>query len=124
MIHLLAIAVGGAIGSLLRYGGTVGVHQLLGKGFPYGTLTVNVIGSLLVGLLYVILVERLQVSPEWRALLVTGLLGGFTTFSAFSLETLLLVEQGELLKAALNVVLSVVLCLAVAWIGIAIGRSL
>jgi fluoride exporter len=124
MLHLLAIAVGGAIGSLLRYGGTVGVHQLLGKGFPYGTLTVNVIGSLLVGILYVLLVERLQAGPEWRALLITGLLGGFTTFSTFSLETLMLVEQGTLLKAAMNVVLSVVLCLAVAWIGIVVGRNL
>src|SRR5690606_18058707 len=102
----------------------VGAHQLLGKGFPYGTLTVNVIGSLLVGMLYVLLVERLQVGPEWRALLITGLLGGFTTFSAFSLETLLLFEQGELLKAVLNVVLSVVLCLAVAWVGIVVGRGL
>jgi fluoride exporter len=123
VLHLLAIAAGGAIGSLLRYGSTVGVHQLFGKGFPYGTLTVNVIGSLLVGILYVILVERLQTGLEWRALLITGLLGGFTTFSAFSLETLMLVEQGEMMKAALNIVLSVGLCLGVVWVGILIGRS-
>lgn len=123
MLHLLAIAVGGALGSVTRYGATIGAHHLFGKGFPYGTLTVNVTGSLLVGLLYVILVERLQATPEWRALLITGLLGGFTTFSAFSLETLLLIEQGEALKSVLNIVLSVVLCLVVAWIGIVIGRS-
>lgn len=124
MLHLLAIAVGGAIGSVLRYGGTVGIHHLLGKSFPYGTLTVNIVGSLLVGVLYVILVEHLQVGAEWRGLLITGLLGGFTTFSAFSLETLLLMEQGEVLRAVLNIMLSVVLCLAVAWIGIVIGRNL
>lgn len=123
-MHAIAIAFGGALGALLRYWGTLGAHTLLGKGFPYGTLTVNVIGSLLVGIIYVLLVERLQLGTEWRALLITGLLGGFTTFSTFSLETLMLIEQGELLKAALNVVLNVSLCLLVAWIGIMIGRSL
>lgn len=124
MIHAIAVAIGGAIGALLRYWSTIGVHHLLGKGFPYGTLTVNVAGSLLAGILYVLLVERLQVGTEWRALLITGLLGGFTTFSTFSLETLMLVEQGEALKAALNVVVSVAVCLAAAWVGIVIGRSL
>ncbi len=124
MIHAIAVAFGGAIGALLRYWSTIGAHHLLGKGFPYGTLTVNVVGSLLVGILYVLLVERLQAGSEWRALLITGLLGGFTTFSAFSLETLMLIEQGEALKAVLNVVLSVMLCLAVAWIGIMLGRSI
>lgn len=124
MALTIAIACGGALGALLRYWSTIGIHHWLGKGFPYGTVVVNVLGSLLVGFLYVLLVERLHASAEWRALLITGLLGGFTTFSAFSLETLLLIEQGQLIKSLLNIVLSVALCIGVAWAGIQVGRNL
>ena len=123
MTYTLTVAGGGAIGAVLRYWTYLGVHALLGRGFPYGTLAVNIIGSLAIGVLYVLLVERTD-SPELRALLMTGLVGGFTTFSAFSLETLILLEQGEPLKALLNVVLSVVLCVAIAWTGVIVGRQL
>lgn len=124
MNQVLAIAAGGAVGSVLRYWTSLGVHQLFGRGFPYGTLAVNVLGSLAIGLLYVLLVERSSLGVEWRAALITGLLGGFTTFSAFSLETLQLVEQAEHLKALGNIALSLVLCLGAAWLGLIAGRQL
>lgn len=124
MLQIIAIAVGGAIGSLLRYGMSNSVHHLLGRDFPYGTLSVNVLGSLLMGFLYIVLLERATLGAEWRALLLIGLLGAFTTFSTFSLETLNLVESGALLKAGLNILLSVLLCLAAAWLGMLGGRQL
>ena len=124
MTTVLAIAAGGAGGALLRYWCSQGIHALLGRGFPYGTLTVNVAGSLLMGFLFVLLNERQFVAPEWRAFLLIGLLGAFTTFSAFSIETLNLLEQGEVLKAGLNIVFSVSLCLVACWSGIILGRQL
>lgn len=123
MIPALAVAAGGAVGSLLRYWVGLGAHHLLGRGFPYGTLTVNIIGSFAIGVLYVLLVERAD-SPELRALLMTGLIGGFTTFSAFSIDTLLLIEHGAVLKALANIALSLILCLGAAWIGLTLGRQL
>lgn len=123
-MQLIAIAFGGALGALLRYWTSTGVHGLFGRDFPYGTLTVNVIGSLLIGFLSVVMLERLTIGPEWRAGLLIGLLGAFTTFSTFSMETINLIEQGAMLKAMLNVVLSVLLCLGAVWIGLVIARQL
>jgi CrcB protein len=124
LIQLFAIAAGGATGALLRYWTSTGIYAIVGRSFPYGTLTVNVLGSVLMGLLTVLLMERLYVSPELRGAVLVGLLGAFTTFSTFSLETLFLIEQGDLFRALLNVMLSVVLCLSGAWIGLIIGRML
>ncbi|QKT02354.1 fluoride efflux transporter CrcB [Ectothiorhodospiraceae bacterium 2226] len=121
---LVAIALGGALGSVLRYGLALQVHQWLGRGFPYGTLAVNVSGCLAIGLLYVLLTERYAVAPEWRAALLIGVLGGFTTFSTFSLETLALVDGREYGKALANIMLSLVLCLLATWLGLALGRRL
>ena len=124
MTQIIAIAAGGAAGSLLRFWMSSGVHALVGRQFPYGTLAVNVLGCLLMGILFVLLIERLNLGPVWRAGLLIGLLGGFTTFSAFSMETINLIEEGAPLKASLNVLLSVFTCLAATWLGVVAGRQL
>lgn len=124
MGQVAAIAAGGAIGAVLRFWLSTAVYQLLGRSFPYGTLAVNVIGSLAMGLLFVLFTERMSLGPEWRAAILIGLLGSFTTFSTFSIETLNLVEQAYYLKALLNVIVSVVACIGAAWSGVIIGRML
>lgn len=108
----------------MRYGVSLGTYSLLGRGFPYGTLFVNVSGSLLMGLLSIIMLERFNVGPEWRAGILVGLLGSFTTFSTFSIETLNLLEQGDMMRAFSNIALSVIVCLIAVWLGISLGRQL
>jgi len=122
--QILFIAAGGATGALLRYWMSNGIHAYMGRGFPYGTLSVNLLGSLLMGLAYVFLIDRMDVSPEWRAGLIIGLLGAFTTFSTFSIETLNLIEAGEQFKAGLNILFSVTLCITGCWFGMIIGRQI
>lgn len=124
MRQLLAIAAGGGVGALLRYWVSTGAHVLLGRGFPYGTLTVNVLGSLMMGFLYVWLLDRIVTGPVVRAFLLIGLLGGFTTFSTFSIESLNLIEAGHILKALVNVLLSVTVCITAAGLGVLIARQL
>lgn len=124
MKTLVFIAFGGALGAVLRYGASSSVYALLGRGFPYGTLFVNVVGSLLIGMLSILMLERMSIGPEWRAAVLVGVLGSFTTFSTFSLETLNLLEQGEITTALLNMVASVLLCLVAVWLGVIIGRQL
>jgi len=121
--QLAFIAAGGATGALMRYWMSNGIYALLGRGFPYGTLTVNVVGSLFMGFLYVFMIERMDIRVEWRAGLLIGLLGAFTTFSTFSIETLNLLEAGEQLKAGLNILLSVTLCIVACWLGMIVGRN-
>lgn len=125
MNQLIVVALGGAIGAVFRFLVSSGVYQWLGRGFPYGTLAVNVIGSFLIGLLTeALILERVVISAEYRAAILVGFLGSFTTFSTFSLETLFLLEQGHLTKAALNVLISVCTCVFVVWLGLLIGRAL
>ncbi|EIC23422.1 fluoride efflux transporter CrcB [Thiorhodovibrio frisius] len=124
ILQLSAIAAGGAFGAVARFAVSTGVYRLLGREFPWGTLAVNVSGSLLMGALFVLFLERSLVSAEWRSAILIGFLGAFTTFSTFSLETLTLVEQGEVLRALLNVSVSVLLCLGACWLGMIAARAL
>ncbi len=98
---VLLAAAGGAIGSAARYLVNLGAAQLLGAGFPWGTLAVNIAGSFLMGLLFAIGIEKIHLSNEMRVLLATGILGGFTTFSAFSLDFAFLIERKDYALAAL-----------------------
>lgn len=124
MNQALLIVLGGGLGSLLRYWLSTGTYHLLGRSFPYGTLTVNVLGSFFMGFLTILLVERLNgQAPFLRALLLIGFLGGFTTFSSFSMETLNLWESGDIMKALLNMVISLVLCLLAVTLGALLGRQ-
>lgn len=122
MKESLLIAIGGALGALCRYWVGMGAAAMLGRGFPYGTLLVNVLGSLSMGVLFVAVMERLPVAFEWRAFAMIGFLGAFTTFSAFSLETLLLFQEGAPVKAAVNVLANVTLCVGAAFLGYAVAR--
>jgi CrcB protein len=124
MQQVLAIGLGGAIGSVLRYWLSTAVHAAAGRSFPYGTLAVNVVGCLAMGFLFVLFLERLADSTVWRAGMLIGVLGGFTTFSAFSIETFNLIEQGEPVKALANIVVSVLLCVVATWVGVILGRQL
>jgi CrcB protein len=121
---LVFIAVGGAFGAVSRYATSLGVYSLLGRNFPYGTLFVNVAGSFLMGVLSIMLLERFNLGPEWRAAILVGFLGSYTTFSTFSIETLNLLELGDINRAVLNMGLSLTLCLLAVWFGINVGRQL
>ncbi len=123
-MQALAIAAGGALGALMRFWVSTAVYGWLGRGFPWGTLAVNVLGSLVMGVLYILLLERLTTGPEVRALLLIGFLGAFTTFSTFSIETFNLIEQAEIGKALLNMAVSVFACVLAAWAGVILGRQL
>lgn len=123
-IQLLAIAIGGAAGAILRFGISNWIYHLIGRGFPWGTLAVNVMGSLAMGLLTAMLIERLNVGPEIRAAVLTGGLGALTTFSTFSIETVSLIEQGDVFKAGINMLVSVIVCVSVCWLGLVLGRQL
>lgn len=117
MKSLLFVAMGGAVGAMLRYGISSGIYTWFGRSFPYGTLVVNVLGSFAIGLLSILLIEKFDVPHEVRLALVVGVLGALTTFSTFSWDTLDLMQQGMMQKAFFNVLLNVVICIGAAWIG-------
>ena len=121
--HLLFVALGGAIGASLRFGIHHWLTLWLGKGFPFGTLAVNIIGSFFLGLLFSLIEHGIVADLPWRSLLGIGLFGAFTTFSTFSLDTLLLLQHGEWPKALLNVFLHVLVCLLAAWLGMQVATS-
>lgn len=124
MIGILAVAAGGAAGSVCRHLVGLMALRLLGPAFPYGTLTVNVLGSFAMGMLAVLIGGRLGGAEPVRLLLMTGFLGGFTTFSAFSLDIARLVERGEANLALIYGLGSVVLSLAGVAAGLALARAM
>lgn len=120
---IVAIAAGGALGSVLRYLLSAGTQQWVGRAFPLGTLLVNVMGCCAIGVLCVWLIERGSVGEAWRSFWMVGVLGGFTTFSTFSLDAFELVQDGHMGRAVAYVVASFVLCLAGTVLGVTFARA-
>jgi CrcB protein len=117
---ILGVAIAGALGALMRFGlvSFIGVRY-----FPWGTLAVNIIGSGLMGIAFVVIVEKSLTDPSLKPMLMSGALGAFTTFSAFSLETWELLEKGDLLSAGLYVLASIALCILALYFGIVLTRA-
>jgi CrcB protein len=124
MKQIVAIALGGSLGAIMRFLVANGIYGLLGRGFPHGTLFVNISGSFLMGFLSTLLLQRFSIAVEYRAAIFIGFFGAYTTFSTFALETVNLFEEGSFLKACLNIFLSVVLCIVAVWFGLIWGRTL
>jgi len=110
-MNWVAVAVGGALGAMARYAISTWIFQVSSHKFPYATLTVNVLGSFVMGILFVVIIERSALPVEMRSLWMIGFLGAFTTFSTFSLDALSLWQNGHLFMALLYVLATVVLCL-------------
>ena len=121
MQTILAVAAGGALGALSRFW-LAGVLNDKADRLPVGTLTCNILGSLVMGVLFVLIMEKARLSPELRPLLMVGFLGAFTTFSSFSLETVALLQEGHIMSALIYVLLSVLMCIAALSAGIWITR--
>lgn len=122
MISVLAVALGGAIGAVLRYA-LVNLASLISNGFPLGTLLVNTLGSLIIGFVSAMWLAGGEPQPAVRLFFQTGLLGAFTTFSAFSLDTLTLWQNGHSYAAVMNTLLNVVLCIAAVTAGVALATG-
>jgi CrcB protein len=123
-MNYLIVFLGAGLGGAMRHGVNVAALRLLGAGFPWGTLAINVTGSFVMGLVAEYFALKSGLSPQWRLFLTTGILGGFTTFSAFSLEVALLYERGELMAAGLYVLGSVVLAVVGLFAGLYVIRSI
>ena len=119
---LIQIAIGGALGATSRYMVTLGVASIMGKHFPYGTLFVNVIGSLLMGIIVSLMMENLTLSERYSPLVITGFLGGFTTFSAFSNDFWHLANSGKFDLALVYALVSVVLAISALFLGLLMAR--
>lgn len=122
MTYYLVIAFGGAIGAMSRYWLSTFTEKYNPGVFPLGTFVVNLVGSLLIGIVFVVVSEKLQLEPQLRPLVMIGFLGAFTTFSTFSMDALLLMQQGYYGTAAGYIVFSVISCLFAAWLGMAVTR--
>ena len=122
--RLLWVSLGSAIGGALRYATSQLALALLGSSFPYGTLAVNLVGSFLIGLIMHVGISSNLISPAFRLFLTTGMMGGFTTYSAFNYETLTLLREGSWEMGLINALVMLVGCLAAGVAGVALGRSL
>jgi CrcB protein len=124
MTKYLMVAIGGALGSALRFWVGEYVGHRMGGRFPYGTFVINCTGSFLIGLVITLLSERAHWNPNWRYLIPIGFIGGYTTFSTFELETFRSFQDGEGLVASLNVILSVIVGFISVWLGVITGRTI
>ena len=124
MSRFMLIALGGALGTALRYLTNVGTAQWLGTEIPYGTLVVNLVGSFAIGLVQEIGLHALAIDEDTRLFLTTGVMGGLTTYSSFSYETIHLLEIGAWHRAWINVAVTTAACLGLCFLGITLGRSL
>ena len=124
MTKYLMVAIGGALGSVLRFWVGGFVSNRMGTRFPYGTFIINVTASFLVGLILTLLAERTHWSPNWRYFIPIGFIGGYSTFSTFEYETFRSFQDGEVLMAGLNIVLSVIVGFVSVWLGVITGRTI
>lgn len=124
MKYLIFVALGGAGGAVSRYLLANWAHQLWDSRLPVGTLLVNLLGSAVIGVVFVLVVEKQTIHPDWRGVLMVGFLGAFTTFSTFSLETINLMEAGHMAQAIAYVMVSVLICTLAAWAGMGLTRWL
>lgn len=123
MERALLITFGGAIGTLLRYLASLMAAQWFGTEFPYGTLIVNLSGAFIIGLVQQLGTEALMIPDNTRLFLTTGMMGGLTTYSAFSYETVRLMESGAWGQACINIVVTTVICLGLCFLGMSVGRA-
>jgi fluoride exporter len=124
MTKFLMVAIGGALGSVLRFWVGTYISGRMGTRFPYGTLVINITASFLIGFIITILTNRTEWNPNWRYLIPIGFIGGYSTFSTFEYETFRVLESGEYLLTALNVGLSVVLGFIAVWLGVVTARAI
>ncbi len=122
LLLILSIATGGSIGAIFRFLISYYMHRLLGNNFAYGTLTVNILGSFIIGFLYLYFEQT--ISPNLKAMLVTGMLGALTTFSTFSLETILILQEGLYTKAFINISLNIILSLSATIFGMMLFKKI
>ena len=124
MKRLLLVVVFGGLGSGARYllGGWIA--QLMGSAFPYGTITINTLGSFLIALVMYLSLTANLIGPDWRLALTTGVCGGFTTYSTFNYESIALFQSGAWLQGALNMAVTLVLCLVAGGLGLVVARSI
>jgi len=124
MLNILLVAVGGAIGSIGRYLVGLWATRFAGPNFPWGTLTVNIVGAFAIGLVIEMIARRFDASAEMRVFIVTGIIGGFTTWSSFTLDAVVLFERGALGLSALYLLASLLVSFAAIFAGLALGRAL
>ena len=122
MPRLLLVGLGGFIGTVVRYWLSGVIARRYGETFPWGTFAVNAIGCFLAGLLFYFLFDRFLTSPTSRSVVFIGLLGGFTTFSSYGMQTFALIRDGEVSLALLNILVSNILCLFLVWLGYTLGK--
>ena len=124
LTQLLIVGFGGAAGAIGRYLSVAAITNIAGSRFPWGTITVNIVGSFLLGLAYVLVAERLHAESHMRPLLMVGFLGAFTTFSTFSLEAFSLLDRGSFLAAGAYILMSVILCLLATGSAVYLARAI